>query len=114
MKEHEVLRATEEYSADCKAKHTTPHVNELAARLDMPVSKLSNYFLGVVGVRPSVYLKRKHVRDAIYLIKTTALDYTTVARITGYGSRTTLFRSIRRVTGRTPESFRRRKLRREK
>ncbi len=99
--------SADEYLAECRARQTMPQVNELAARLQLAVSKFSNCFLDDVGERPSKYLKRRHVLDTIAVIKQTNLDYSTIARMMGYGSRTTLYRSIRRVTGRTPQSFRR-------
>jgi AraC-like DNA-binding protein len=100
----------DEYLGECRAKQTAPQVNELAAKLHLTVAKLSDYFLSVVGIRPSTYLKREHVQYAIQVITGTELDYTTIARITGFGSRTTLFHSVRRVTGKTPDHFRRNKL----
>lgn len=97
----------DEYLAWCEAHQTTPHVNELAATLHLSVTQFSNKFLAAVGTRPSTYLKHQHVRKAIRLIKNTNLSYAAIARKTGFGSRTTLFRAIRRITGRTPASFRR-------
>jgi methylphosphotriester-DNA--protein-cysteine methyltransferase len=87
-------------------QETPPHVNVIAATLGLPVPKFSNAFLAAVGVRPSTYLKNRNIADAIVLIQTPQLDYETIARRAGCGSRTTLFRSIPRITGRTPESFR--------
>jgi transcriptional regulator GlxA family with amidase domain len=107
VSEHELKEAADAYLAWCRTKETTPQVNELAARLQLTVSKFSNDFLAAVGVRPSTYLKRQTLQEAIHLIQTTTLNHATIARMTGFGSRTTLSRAIRRMTGRLPESFRR-------
>jgi transcriptional regulator GlxA family with amidase domain len=109
VNEDALKRCADEYLGECRAKRTTPQVNELAVKVRLTVSKLSNYFLSVVGMRPSTYLKREHVLYTIQVIARTDLDYATIARITGFGSRTTLFRSIRRVTGKTPDHFRKNK-----
>jgi len=84
-----------------------PHVNELAMRLNLSVTRFSNEFLDEVGVRPSTYVKAHQVLTTIEVIRTTDLDYGTIARRTGFSSRTTMLRAIRRVTGRTAEYFRR-------
>ncbi len=97
--------------AECQAR--IERVSELAARLGMTISKLSNYFPDVCGVRPSTYLKRDHVLHAITVIRNINLDYSTIAGLTGFRSRTQLFQSIRRVTGRTPDSFRAKRRRRQ-
>jgi len=109
VNEDALKRCADEYLGECKEKRTTPQVNELAEKVRLTVSKLSNYFLSVVGMRPSTYLKREHVLYTIQVITNTDLDYTTIARVTGFGSRTTLFRSVRRITGKTPDHFRKNK-----
>jgi len=104
--EHELKRSADEYLAKTHLAKRTPRVNELAEMLHLTISKLSNWFLDEVGERPSEYLKRRHVLHAIDVIRSTNLDYETLAKVTGFRSRTTLFRAIRRITGKTPEYFR--------
>jgi len=103
----DLKHAADEYLKECFSKKTQPHVNELAARLHLPVPRLSNMFKRVVGQRPSDYLKRRQVDCAKQLIRSTTWDYDSIAKASGFGTRTTLFRSFRRITHRTPNSFRR-------
>jgi transcriptional regulator GlxA family with amidase domain len=105
----ELRQSADSYLGDCFARETPPHVNEFAAILRMSVPKLSNRFLREVGERPSKYFKRKQVERAVHLIKNTSLDYPTIAKAAGFGSVTALFRSVRRITRRTAESFRRKR-----
>ena len=105
----ELKRQADQYLNECFEKQTSPQVNELAAKLETPVSKLSNDFRSAIGQRPSTYLKRQQVEYAKKLIRSTELDYATIARAAAYGTRNTLFRAFRRITGKTPDSYRRRK-----
>jgi len=105
MSGSELKRIADEYVAACRVKRTAPHVSELAANLDVSVSKLSNWFLDEMGVRPAAYLKAEDAHFVIEQIQTTELDYDSIAKMIGC-TRTTLFRTIRRITGRTPDSFR--------
>ena len=106
--EHEIKRATDEYIDERRASRKPRRVGEIAGRLGLSVPKFSNYFFDVTGLRPSTYFKRSDALVAIDLLRNTDLDYVTIAQITGIGSRTTLFRLIRRISGRTPGSFRQR------
>ncbi len=101
-----LLRFTNDYLAECFTREDTPHVNELAARLRISASKFSKLFLDVVGERPSHYLKRKQSERAEKLLCDTDLDFTTIARASGFGTLTTFFRAFRRITGMTPQAYR--------
>lgn len=107
MSEQRLKAKADAYIAWCEERGTMPQANELAAQLGMSATKFSNDFLAEVGMRPGEYLKRQHVLNTICRIKTSRVDYATIAREAGFGSRTTLHRAIRRITGRTPDSFRR-------
>ena len=106
MPEHELKRAADEYLEECLERRTPPRVSELAENLGLSLSKLSNYFVAIVGVRPSTYLKWWQVQQAVAMMKVTDLDDLAIARLIGFGSRTTLFRAVSRVTGKTPGYFR--------
>jgi AraC-like DNA-binding protein len=105
----EFQRAADDYLAECRTKREPPRATELAERLQMPISKFTRFFNAVVGVPPGTYLKQMHVYQAIDVIRNTDLDYGAIADIVGFGSRTTLFRAIRRITGKTPDFFRKSK-----
>jgi len=83
-----------------------PQVKEFAARLRMPVPKLSRTFLSTLGVRPSVYFKEGQIERVKEYLITTDLSLKAIADITGFASVTTLSRSFRRITGMTPGAFR--------
>jgi len=63
-------------------------------------------FSAVLGMTPSAYLTRKRVAVALRLLRHRELPVATIAEQVGFGSRATLFRQIRAVTGRSPSAVR--------
>ena len=108
---HEVSRhflrlTANAYLAECFARETSPHANELAARLECSPSQLNRVFLRHMGVIPSTFLKAACVERAKHLLATTTLRTATVGYQAGFGTRTTFFRAFKRVTGMTPQQYR--------
>ncbi len=99
-------RVADDYKAECYVQKKMPQVKEFAARLRMPVPKLSRTFLSTIGVRPSVYFKEGQIERVKECLISTDLSLEAIAEITGFANVTTLSRSFRRITGMTPGAFR--------
>ncbi len=63
-------------------------------------------FHSVIGMTPSAYLTRKRVAVSLRLLRTRELPVAAIAEQVGFGSRATLFRQIRAVTGCSPSAAR--------
>jgi len=100
------VTAADAYLADCFARETPPHVNELATRCQLPTAAFSRGFLFAVGEQPGAYLKRGQVQHAAELLRTTNLTMNAVGYAAGFGTRMSFFRAFRRATGKTPQQYR--------
>ena len=65
-------------------------------------------FHGLEGVTPYRYLQQKRVAAAQRLLSTTQLTHVEIAEQVGFDHRSTMFRQIRRLTGRSGRQWRRR------
>lgn len=109
MQREEFEAIAERYLAECFARTTPPHVNELAATAGYSTPLFSRLFLTAVGQRPSDYLKARQLERAKQLLRTTNLAVEKVAQASGYGTDATLYRVFRVATGSTPGQFRQRR-----
>jgi transcriptional regulator GlxA family with amidase domain len=98
--------AADAYLADCFARHTPPHVSELASRLCVSPTSLSRNFAADVGAGVSGFLKAAQLARAQALLETTDLSIAVVASSAAFGTRVTFFRAFKRATGLTPEQHR--------
>jgi AraC-like DNA-binding protein len=105
----DVRDAADAYLRECFRRETPPHVNELAARLQVSIYELSRRFRAAVGEPPSSYLKRAQLRRAEHLLRTSALSMNAVGYRSGFGTRMSFYRAFKRGVGVTPSSYRRRK-----
>jgi transcriptional regulator GlxA family with amidase domain len=99
--------AADAYLAECFARETPPHVNELADRFAMTPVQLSRAFVAENSIALAAYLKAARVARAKELLRNTALAIDAVARAAAFGTRTTFFRAFRQATGMSPETWRR-------
>jgi transcriptional regulator GlxA family with amidase domain len=76
--------------------------------MSMPAHKFSDFFRELVGERPSQYLKHGQIQRAQYVPATTNLEMAAVARATAFRDAATFSRAFRRITGQTPQQYRRR------
>jgi AraC-like DNA-binding protein len=105
----DVRDAADAYLRECFRRETPPHVNELAARLQLSIYELSRRFRTDVGELPSSYLKRAQLRRAEHLLRTSALSMNAVGYRSGFGTRVSFYRAFKRAIGITPSSYRQRK-----
>lgn len=89
MSRHSLCFTTNAYLAECFARETPPHVNELAARLEFSPSQLNRVFLRQMGVMPSTFMKTACLERAKHLLVTTTLGTATVGYQAGFVTRTT-------------------------
>ncbi len=102
----ELKRIADRYLADCFAGETQPRVKELAATLHMSRTEFSKLFTNLVGKQPSGYLRRSQIEYAKRLLAETHLPMNRIAYKCGFGTRTTFFRSFKRLVGMTPLAYR--------
>jgi len=94
--------AVARYVRNCVRREDVPRVSELAQLEGMTAEQLSRAFRARFGGRISDFMKAVQVRYARRLLRTTDLNTTRIAYLSGFGTRRTFFRAYRRVTGRTP------------
>jgi AraC-like DNA-binding protein len=106
LSREELTSTAEAYLDYCPEVHTTAQVNELAARFHLPQDQFSRLFTRMVGEPPSQYLKKRQIERAKQLLRTTDWPTPAIAAASGFGT-TTFFRVFRRMTGMTPQTYRR-------
>jgi AraC family transcriptional regulator len=74
-------------------------IDDLARAASLSRFHFIRLFRAVHGMTPFAYLQRKRVAAAQRLLATTALGQDTIARRVGFGSRSTMFRQLRRHAG---------------
>ncbi|MEU3858514.1 helix-turn-helix domain-containing protein [Streptomyces sp. NPDC028722] len=82
-------------------------LGEIAARAGMSARTLNRRFRDQTGTTPLRWLHRARVRRAQYLLETTDHPVERIAGRTGFGSPTTFRERFRRVTGTSPQGYRR-------
>ncbi len=90
-------------------KYSDPELNikTLAAMQGVPRAKLFARFQTVMGLPPSVYLKRLRVQNALALLQRTALPVSAIAIQCGLADSNYFARLIRQITGVSPTQYRR-------
>lgn len=102
----ELIQLADRYLNDCLGCESPPHVNELAARIELPRSELSKLFVRLVGEQPRAYLRLGQIEYAKRLLRDTNLPMNVIAYRGGFGTRTTFFRAFKRIVGMTPLQYR--------
>lgn len=80
---------------------------QLAAIAHVSPAYFSTLFKRYNGLSPVEFIVHKRVQRAIELIRTTHLNMTDVAMACGFNNSTNFYKAFRKVTGRTPVSYRR-------
>jgi AraC-like DNA-binding protein len=94
------------YVSEAFERESQPRVKELAAKLKLSRGDFSRLFEHLVGEHPSTYLRRGQIECAKAQLARTDLSMNVIAYRCGFGTRTTFFRSFKRVTGMTPGAYR--------
>ena len=95
------------YLQECFERQSAPRVSELAARLGVSRSQLNEYFRCAHDMTASAFLKNEQIEEAKRLLRETGLTLAEIAYRAGFGTRRTLYRAFLRVTGMTPDQYRR-------
>ncbi|MFF0217756.1 GlxA family transcriptional regulator [Streptomyces vinaceus] len=82
-------------------------LDEVAARAGMSVRTLNRRFREHTGTSPLQWLHRARVRQAQYLLETTGHPVERIASQVGFGSPTAFRDRFRRITGTSPNAYRR-------
>ncbi len=79
---------------------------DLSAQARVSPSYFSAIFKQYNGLPPMEYVVGQRIRRAIEYIRTTDMSLTEVATACGFNNSTNFYKAFRRVTGRTPASYR--------
>ncbi|MDD3832784.1 MAG: AraC family transcriptional regulator [Oscillospiraceae bacterium] len=82
-------------------------LKELADIIHISPAYFSTMFKRFNGISPIEYIVNRRVQRAIELIKTSSVSLTEIAISCGFNNGTNFYKAFRKVTGRTPASYRR-------
>ncbi|MFE2870040.1 GlxA family transcriptional regulator [Embleya sp. NPDC059259] len=82
-------------------------LDDIAAHAGMSARSLNRHFREQTGTTPLQWLHRVRISRAQHLLETTAHSVDRIAAQTGFGSPTAFRDRFKRVTGTTPQSYRR-------
>lgn len=80
-------------------------VEHLAERASQNTNYFSRIFTNYTGERPLVYLQKKRIERAQYLMLTTSLPLSEIATETGFDSLSYFSRIFKKTTGHTPSHY---------
>ena len=106
--DREIIAAIARYLTDCFKNETPPRIGELAARLGISRTQITRVTQRHTGQSAIQYIRGKQVAYAQHLIRS-GMTLTKVAYRAGFGTRGTFFRVFKKVTGITPDQYRRTK-----
>ena len=86
-------------------------IDDMASAACLSKYHFIRLFHALAGVTPYRYLQQKRVAAAQRLLSTTRLTHVEIAEQVGFDHRSTMFRQIRRLTGRSGRQWRRQSLR---
>ena len=86
-------------------------IDDMASAACLSKYHFIRLFHGLAGVTPYRYLQQKRVAAAQRLLSTTRLTHVEIAEQVGFDHRSTMFRQIRRLTGRSGRQWRNQSLR---
>lgn len=79
---------------------------QLASIAHVSPAYFSTLFKRFNGLPPVEFIMRRRVQQAIELIRTTDQNMTAIAMACGFNNSTNFYKAFRKVTGRTPVSYR--------
>lgn len=82
-------------------------LDEIAAEAGMSIRTLNRRFREQTGTSPLQWLHRSRIRRAQYLLETTGHPVERIASQVGFGSPTAFRDRFRRITGTSPNAYRR-------
>lgn len=100
------IEAAESYLNECVRAAASPRASELAAKLNISPVRLAREFRGQVGGTVSSFLKTRQVEHAKALLLRTSFGTEEIARLAGFGTARTFYRSFLKYTGMTPTDWR--------
>jgi transcriptional regulator GlxA family with amidase domain len=87
--------------------HRRISLSELASELHTTPRTLHRRTQATTGGSPGSLIQRLRVDEAVRLLRSTTLPVNTIARQVGFSDQTSLYRSVKAVTGNSPTAFRR-------
>ena len=102
----DLFEAVEGYLDRCFSTEEPPRVSELATVLGVTRESLSREFIAWYGMPLSAYLKQRQIAHARVLLGRSELTTTRIAYLCGFGTRRTFYRAFKRLTGMSPDQYR--------
>jgi AraC-like DNA-binding protein len=81
-------------------------IAQLAQRANQHPDYFSRQFANYTGERPLTYIHQKRIERAQYLITTTPMPYTEIADATGFETLSYFSKVFKKLTGTTPNQYR--------